>query len=408
MANPGREISCLNQILLDRKKFLSYYFLGLMLVLFQCYFLFPTQVVNVLKIGTPLPVVFLCLFENRLRFHNGIFAAWAAVFCLIGILSVFYTTLNANTIESFVSLSFCFLMLFAITQYIRDVKDIETVMNFMIAGGLLYSGYIFLNSYDTIFLYSIDPKYTRETIMSFTYIMLPTTFYLIYRFLYKDDNKLFIGLLLSFSYLMCLLSGRRKAMLFPLLLFGLLLILKNRKNNFKIILSIVMTAVLVFAVYYASMNNDYLYNIIGKRIAGLLAFASGDDTGDKSAFSRRYLLVTAWELFKQNPLLGIGLNNFKANNILGLYAHNNYVELLCDLGIVGTAAFYWIYIYLFTQMFRTPGFWNDRLGQFLFSLLVLNLLLDFGTISYYRVYHNMFICLATAYVAIKQEQTGFH
>ncbi|HWQ89324.1 MAG TPA: O-antigen ligase family protein [Desulfitobacteriaceae bacterium] len=359
-----------------------------------------------LKIGTPLLVLFLCLFENKLRFHNGIFAVWAAVFSIVSVLSIFYTTLNKNTLDSFLSLSFCFLMLFAVSQYIRDMKDIETVMDFLAVGGILYAAYIFINQYNTIFTESIDPKYTNQTIMSFTYIMIPTTFYLIYRLLDKKKNKIFMGLLFGFSYLMCLLSGRRKALLFPIVLIGLVLFLKNRKNNMKIILSIVLTAVMIFVVYYASMHNDVLYNIIGKRVEGLLAFAFSDDAFevDKSAWSRQYLVVTAWGLFEHNPLLGIGLNNFKDNNILGLYAHNNYVELLCDLGIVGTIAFYWIYFYLFVQFLKVPDFWNDRLAQFLFALLAVNLMLDFGTITYYRVYFNMVICLATAYISIRHRK----
>lgn len=392
----------MNCIRINRKKRLSYYLLGVTLILFQCYFLFPSGLVNMLKIITPVSLLFVCLFENEVQLYNRLFLGWAVGFYLICILSIFYATPTDNMFDTFRSLTFCFLLLCAVSQYIKEPKDIETVINFMAAGGVFYAAYIFINQYNTIFTQSIDPKYTNQTIMQFTYVMIPTVYYLVYRFI-CHNNKLFTGFLVCFSYLMCLLSGRRKAMLFPLLLIGLMLVLKNRKNYIKVFLSLIFAIVMLVGVYYLSMNNDVLYNVIGHRIEGLILFVSGDDSGDKSAWARSYLSLTAWELFKQNPILGIGLGNFIYNNILGFYAHNNFVELLCDLGIIGAIAFYWIYIYLIVKLIKNQRIWEEKLTQFLFSLLLLNLAIDLGTISYYRVYFIMVICLASSYVCMQDK-----
>lgn len=67
---------------------------------------------------------------------------------------------------------------------------------------------------------------------------------------------------------------------------------------------------------------------------------------------RILLWQSAWELFLQNPILGIGFDNFVVLNALtpsfpivralggaDLYVHNIYLEILAEMGLVGFAVF---------------------------------------------------------------------
>lgn len=46
-----------------------------------------------------------------------------------------------------------------------------------------------------------------------------------------------------------------------------------------------------------------------------------------------------WELFKQNPIFGIGWAQYRYNYIKYSDVHNIYIQLLCETGIVGTVIF---------------------------------------------------------------------
>lgn len=64
---------------------------------------------------------------------------------------------------------------------------------------------------------------------------------------------------------------------------------------------------------------------------------------DWSVYTRMLALKTAWKMFLENPLTGIGLNNFieSASHTLFLriVVHNTYLEILVGTGIFGLTAF---------------------------------------------------------------------
>ena len=52
------------------------------------------------------------------------------------------------------------------------------------------------------------------------------------------------------------------------------------------------------------------------------------------------MMEFGWELFKERPVHGYGMNNFSQKYYLNTYSHNNYIELLVSCGIVGFALYY--------------------------------------------------------------------
>lgn len=59
-----------------------------------------------------------------------------------------------------------------------------------------------------------------------------------------------------------------------------------------------------------------------------------DEQLDDSAQKRKILWGIALEKFQENPLVGVGFNNFKKMNEFGLDTHNYYVKLLAEGGVV--------------------------------------------------------------------------
>ncbi len=66
-----------------------------------------------------------------------------------------------------------------------------------------------------------------------------------------------------------------------------------------------------------------------------------DYADDRSARSRFFTWQFAWQLFLQNPLIGVGFNNFETAKLaLGggqKAAHNIFLQNLSELGVIGSA-----------------------------------------------------------------------
>lgn len=87
-----------------------------------------------------------------------------------------------------------------------------------------------------------------------------------------------------------------------------------------------------------------MFETINTRFQDLVQAYLGYSQADSSISTRNALVTAGLAQFVETPLLGIGINNggVVAMQAVGhdYYLHNNYIELLVDVGIVGTALFY--------------------------------------------------------------------
>jgi O-antigen ligase len=65
--------------------------------------------------------------------------------------------------------------------------------------------------------------------------------------------------------------------------------------------------------------------------------------GDWSLYLRKEALLTGWDMFKDHPVLGVGLKNFIVRSdptmFVRIFTHNLYMEILCGLGLAGLTAY---------------------------------------------------------------------
>jgi len=113
---------------------------------------------------------------------------------------------------------------------------------------------------------------------------------------------------------------------------------------------------------------------------------------DSSYQTRAEMVEQGLGLWEQAPLFGNGLDSFRALSGQGTYSHNNYVELLCCLGMVGTLLFYAIHAGVLIRAVRAA-----RLLKYYCWIFVLTLLLaDIGYVSYKNKQTIMILMLLTA------------
>lgn len=110
----------------------------------------------------------------------------------------------------------------------------------------------------------------------------------------------------------------------------------------------------------------------------LLSRASETSEGDPSFLGRLFLWSYAWKVFKANWLLGVGFDNFRYVKhfygypgqlwwIIRFHAHNIFLEMLVDLGVIGFIGFCWLYLRTLFRLdrivrARTPDRWALALG----------------------------------------------
>jgi O-antigen ligase len=123
----------------------------------------------------------------------------------------------------------------------------------------------------------------------------------------------------------------------------------------------------------------------------ILAIQRTLDYDDSSFRTRTEMIQQGLQLWKESPLFGNGLDAFSGLSGQGTYAHNNYVELLCDIGLIGTLLFYALYAQVLLRAARAPRLLGIYCGIFVLMLL----LADFGYVSYKSKHAVMILMLLT-------------
>lgn len=208
-------------------------------------------------------------------------------------------------------------------------------------------------------------------------------------------------ILIAVFGLFSLITGSKKALI--TLVFGmfLLMILKS-KDAYRTILRIVLAFAFGAAIIWAIFNIHFLYETIGQRFMGLINYFMYG-SGDKSTYSRGAMIRQARQVFLENPILGIGLHNFKEINIYGVYAHNNYWELLVCLGIPG---FLFYYLPMLSAIGNSiSGFFRNKKQYVLVNVLLICFFInEYATVSYTNEVIQIVLTIILSMVILSKEK----
>jgi O-antigen ligase len=122
----------------------------------------------------------------------------------------------------------------------------------------------------------------------------------------------------------------------------------------------------------------FLAPVIYQHGQDILAVQRTVEYDDSSYRTRTEMIRQGIELWLQAPLFGNGLDSFRALSGQETYSHNNYVELLCGIGLVGTLLFYAIH----TQVLMRAARAHRSLKHYCWVFILMLLLADIGYVSY--------------------------
>ncbi len=231
---------------------------------------------------------------------------------------------------------------------------------------------------------------TQNNPNSLGLVLLIGIFALLYDREYVHNNFFTsITLLIMFLYSI-ILSGSRKIFLAAVILvlfFILSLIITEKKISIKSLINYIALFGCILIVILIGI--DYIVDTsLFRRLLNLKL-----ETTDSI---RVELYHEAFQMWKQNPVFGVGYNQFRILSRFKFYSHSTYAEILSCGGLVG------IIIY-FIPLFKSTGYVlklalsrNVLLSEkykacMITIMLIIELLLGFGQIFMYSFNHLLFL-----------------
>jgi len=180
------------------------------------------------------------------------------------------------------------------------------------------------------------------------FINIPLSLYTI--FMTQSRKGMVFGVLLLIAFLLLQFSWR-KLLPYFIGVFSAILMIVFLPNLF-----------LIFSDAYGRL--DILLNLV-----------QGSGVVDNSSLQRFHLIEIGWEKIRERPIFGHGINSFRY--YYEFYAHNNFIELLFGVGIIGFMIYYSIHVSIFRTLLR-----NSNNNLFLIAFLLILLAMDIGFVSY--------------------------
>lgn len=184
--------------------------------------------------------------------------------------------------------------------------------------------------------------------------------------------RVVFGMALIFSTVALVYNGTRGAwiaVILTLLFYGFL----NIKKKPKILLGMFTLFVIIGIIAFHSPSLKHRIDTI-------------DDDKFQSNAERLLIWHSAWNMFLDHPITGVGIGNYekaykeqyispKAKEPKLSHAHNNFLQVLADRGIIGFFGFTYLFGYILFNAYRSYSKCKDLWGLAIF-LVTISLLLQ--------------------------------
>lgn len=352
------------------------------------------------------------IINGKLAMNKAIL--WQLFFILISLFSLLYSEEILIGIIYTIITTFCFI--FTFSQYF-SVKNTNTtgilkVLQYFIFWGCLFTLYVFVTQFKNfgsggrLGTRALGDQFGGAT--AFSYYSILIAILLIWYTFYTQNKKWFYLIMASAAMFLNMMTGGRKAVLLPVffvIIYGYML---NRKKALNMIKYVVLSLFLLYIIIQISLKVPLINDVFGYRIESMMSlFIETSNTDITTINSDKYrftLIGSGLELFLDKPLLGYGIGSsrllFDKAGLGYRHAHNNFIEMLLSGGIIMFISWYWIYVYLITNIWKLKRFSDKKISYFFISILLVNLVSDIGSTMYNVLHFNYFVTIASVYIKI--------
>lgn len=285
--------------------------------------------------------------------------------------------------------------------YSREANADKIIKVFQWNGYVISSYYLLTYGYNTILVMMRNAeRISSELINANTVGVSASLSVVITLFLCFKDKKLKIWYVFTIPALvMTIASQSKKAFLF--LIIGTLCVIlycqpDNGDKGLSKSLKRLLTGLMWLVVAISALQLPLFSGINNRLTAYISTFTSiTSPISANSDLIRKQLIENGIEVFKQHPIIGVGIDNVRLVNLIGIQTHNNYVELLADLGIVGFAVYYSMFAWILSKYvkYKKHKKIESPYLNICFVILILRLVMEYGSVSYFSIINNFYLML---------------
>lgn len=337
---------------------------------------------------------------KRKRIYINRAVTFYLIFTLWAIISFFWVVSEEFYLGYFERIVFCAIVVF----FFYNLLKWYDIYNYFL-WGIVVGGIINLLVFFNLFPYYynvLDEETWRfvgtmgnpNSLAIFISFSIFASILLINSFMTKEQKYLRWMLFFNIpaSIYLIIQTGSRKGLIlgFSFLFLFFLPFIKSVKGT--------IAALFIVLLFFAGFNylieqEDFSGQIefVLKRFEGARETIEG--TGVEGSSEQRLdFIETGVNIWKNNPFLGVGFNNFRYFSG-GFYAHNNFIELLSTLGLIGFFLFYFFIIFAASNILKIID-WNPRISAIFFMIVFV--LMDYVWVSYYDIpYLMMWVMLSS-------------
>lgn len=231
------------------------------------------------------------------------------------------------------------ILMLSLINYIDSLNKIEKILKYFIYSGIILS-FLVLKNVNITEITRFGSEFGNVNVVG---LNLATSAILSIYFI-LSKNKVRYYLYTVFLIGILILTGSRKAILLVIISSIIMMILKGKKNFYQLTKYILICCLMVFLITYSIFEIPILYQIAGKRVQASIDYFNGTGTKEQSMNERMDMIKFGKERINDKPFKGYGLDNYRLLYAKGggrdTYSHNNYIELLIGVGILGTTMYY--------------------------------------------------------------------
>ena len=333
---------------------------------------------------------------------------WSLSIILLCFMSIVYAHNDEVAYNGIYTLIIPFALSFSFIQLISTKEDIKNVLIILaLSGGILY---VLMMKHNLLYITDRLGDELSGNANAFASMILLSTIAAICS-IYLSKNALLrmvmIGVIIL-DYHMLLLSEGRKYLVAPILFC---IILSFKASGFKIsrlamIIGIIIISIPIIISILLSL--DVISDSLIARFEMTFAMMEGQ-TGMMGAgdIERQNMINSGLRYFSNSPIWGNGQGNFSylfslenSSGHIGHYSHNNYVELLCNLGIIGFIVYYIFYYRILRRTFKA----NTPVTNIVFCFFITIMILELSIVSYFTQYLlQIIICIAALAIYGRQK-----
>ena len=329
------------------------------------------------------------------------------LFILVCVISCFIALEPFTSIDRVKTLFLYFILIFTLINYIDNYDKLEKLITYFICSGVISSIIILLGS-DLSQMHTFGKILGNKNTMSV--IIGMTVVFSFYFILYKEKYIYIYPAIITL--IVVLLTRSRTGFVLVMVNIFLLICFLDRIDFKKKIKYIILIILALFLFYYLTANVPFLYKIVGKRWEHVTHFFRGIGTSEKSILVRAQMIKFGFKMFQEKPIFGYGINNYKVlfKNAFGIrrYSHNNYIELLVGVGIVGLISYYLMYFKIMFELIKVKSKSLKNYRYLFLSLLISILIIGYSNVYYFKKHFYFILAMSSILINIYKEKYNSH